>query len=114
MAKINKALSLRQPFAEQIIRGKKKNEYRSKVTHFRGRLYIYAALGRFPPEDWKGTGIEPYTLPTGVLIGTVEIVDCKPDPDGGYIWKLANPKRLRTPLVPDRHPQPMFFQPFDD
>jgi predicted transcriptional regulator len=42
----NRALSVRQPFAEQIMLGTKKIEYRSMKTNIRGRVYIYASLSR--------------------------------------------------------------------
>ena len=35
------ALSIRQPHVEQILRGKKKIEYRSMPTNKRERVYIY-------------------------------------------------------------------------
>jgi len=34
----NRALSLRQPYAEQVLRGEKKIEYRSILTRIRGRV----------------------------------------------------------------------------
>ncbi|MBK8128074.1 MAG: ASCH domain-containing protein [bacterium] len=37
------ALSVRQPYAEQIMRGEKQFEYRNQITHKRGRVYIYAS-----------------------------------------------------------------------
>ena len=44
------ALSIRQPFAEEILRGIKKIEYRSRSTKIiRERFYIYASLKR--PEE---------------------------------------------------------------
>ncbi len=43
MPKINRALSIRQPYAEWIMTGEKPIEYRSRRTHIRGRVYIYAA-----------------------------------------------------------------------
>ncbi len=54
-----KALSIRQPYAELILRGEKTIEYRSRRTRIIGeRFYIYAAKGtgkndkvtRWPPE----------------------------------------------------------------
>jgi hypothetical protein len=44
MAKVAKrrALSIRQPFAELIMRGKKDIEYRSRQTHIRERVFVYA------------------------------------------------------------------------
>jgi hypothetical protein len=46
------ALSLRQPHAEQVLRGKKKIEYRSMPTSKRERVYIYAA--NTPADQWRG------------------------------------------------------------
>jgi hypothetical protein len=43
-----RALSIRQPHAEAIMRGTKKIEYRSGPTKIRGDIYIYASLGRYP------------------------------------------------------------------
>jgi hypothetical protein len=37
------ALSIRQPFVEQILLGKKTEEYRSARTHIRGRVYCMQA-----------------------------------------------------------------------
>ena len=39
-----RAISIRQPFAELVLRGDKIIEYRSKVTHVRGRVYVYASF----------------------------------------------------------------------
>jgi hypothetical protein len=50
-------------------------------------------------------------LPKGVIVGSVEIVDCKPHPTEGYAYKLANPKRLRTHLKPLNQPSPIFWRP---
>ena len=38
-----RALSVCQPFAEQILSGEKRIEYRSLPTNIRGRVYIYAS-----------------------------------------------------------------------
>ena len=40
-----RALSIKQPWAELILRGKKTIEVRSRRTHVRGRVQIYASLG---------------------------------------------------------------------
>jgi len=105
------ALSLQQPNAEQILRGVKKIEYRSRPTTKRERVYIYASLKPAPPDTWKKIGLIPGDLPTGVLVGTVEIVGCS-FKDGAYNWTLANPIRLKTKRKPKNHPQPAWFFPF--
>jgi hypothetical protein len=37
--RLERALSIRQPYVELILRGKKREEYRSRQTHVRGRVY---------------------------------------------------------------------------
>lgn len=46
-----RALSIRQPHAEAIMRGVKQVEFQSRATKIRGRLYIYASLGRYSVDD---------------------------------------------------------------
>ncbi len=108
----NRALSVRQPFAEQIMRGTKKIEYRSIPTNIRGRVYIYASLK--PRTDaYEKMKVESGTFPAGVIIGTVEIVDCL-EKNGEYHWILANPQRLKKLIPPDGQPQPVWFKPFKE
>ena len=106
------ALSVRQPYAELIMRGEKKIEYRTQITHKRGQIYIYASKTLGYPEDFENLKLQPGDLPTGVLIGTVEITDCTGRP-GDYEWHLANPERLHELIKPERHPQPSWFKPFN-
>jgi ASCH domain len=42
---LKRALSIRQPFVEMILIGKKTAEFRSKKTHKRERVYLYASAG---------------------------------------------------------------------
>ncbi len=51
-------------------------------------------------------------LPTGVILGSVEIVDCRWDEaENLYAYVLKNPKRLRTPRRPKGVPMPSFWRP---
>jgi predicted transcriptional regulator len=105
-----RALSIRQPYAELILRRIKKIEYRTRPTSIIGeRFYIYASLGPGDPRDFARIGLGPGSLPTGVIVGTVEIERCTGRPDN-YRWHL--PKRLRRNLRPRNHPQPAWFNPF--
>ena len=108
---ITRALSIRQPFAEQILCGKKKYEYRSIPTNIRERVYVYASKRPGPEPRWKESGYEPGSLPTGALVGSVEIVGCKRN-SGGYAWKLTRPKRAKQLRKPKNQPQPVWFRPF--
>ena len=106
-----RTLSVRQPFAEQIMAGDKRIEYRSLRTHIRGRVYIYACKAPGDADSYEEAGFEVEDLPRGVLVGTVELVDCTGE-DGEFEWHLAEPRRLRPPLAVVGMPQPVFFWPF--
>ena len=105
-----RALSIRQPYAEQILRGTKGFEYRSRLTAIRERVYIYASLKSGLAKEFERMRIRPGDLATGVLVGTVEITDCSGAP--GNKWHLVRPQRLQRPLRPTKHPQPAWFNPF--
>jgi len=110
---IQRAISIRQPFVELILRGVKQEEYRSKPTHIRERVYLYASLQPFESdEEWKKVGCAPGELAVGLILGSVEIVDCRPDPIGdGYAYVLCNPVRFARALKPLNQPQPVFWRP---
>lgn len=108
-----KALSIRQPWAELIMRGVKVTECRSRPTKIRGRIYIYAAMGRADPNDEADVEadrrIDVDSLPRGVIVGTVELCDCD-----GYEWQFRRPERAKRLRKPDNHPMPVWFTPFND
>lgn len=112
MARIELAISIRQPFVEQILLGIKRHEYRNTLTHIRGRVYLYAA--KTPVEsaaEWRKVRSKPGELPTGVIVGSVVISGCEPWKSGGFRYKLEAPKRLRKHLKPNSQPTPKFFKP---
>ena len=110
---VHRALSIRQPYAEQIMRGTKRVEYRSQPTKIRERVYIYASLTPGWEEEFEWMKAKPGDFPTGVVIGTVEVVDCTGVP-GDYEWHLARPVRLAEPIRPTGRPQPAWFYPFGE
>jgi ASCH domain len=115
---VTRALSIRQPHAEAILRGVKRIEYRNRLTHIRGRIFIYAALGRYTAED-EAAMIAGYRikncvcdeLPRGVLVGTVELCDCTGQGED-FHWHVRNPERAKRPRKPTTRPQPAWFFPF--
>ena len=111
--RITRAISIRQPYVEQILRGIKTREYRSIPTLIRERVYLYASL---TPGDWSEydlLGFSPDDLPRGLLVGSVDILGCEPEPrTGGYAYLLANPRRLSKLVKPAKKPQPIWFRPF--
>jgi len=107
------AISIRQPYTEMILRGTKTAEYRSTRTTRRGRVLIYAARRPGMRSYWDAIGLEPGDLPTGLLVGTVDVMTCVPNEQWGFAYELSNPRRLAEPLAPQRHPQPRWFRPFD-
>jgi hypothetical protein len=62
-----------------ILRGVKIIEYRSRKTNLRERVYLYASLTPGNEEAFEKIGARPGELPTGAIIGSVEIVDCSGD-----------------------------------
>jgi hypothetical protein len=105
---LKRALSIRQPLSELILRGDKTLEFRSRLTRIRERVYLYAGkklalVHDFPEEEAQG-------LPRGVIVGSVEIIDCHEDAEG-FAWELAGPVRYFRPLVPHGVPQPGFWYP---
>lgn len=120
-----RALSIRQPYVEEIFRGLKTSEIRGHRTTIIGeRFYIYAATkpgegrgiaGRFarlgaltPNPSPKGRGAQ---LPTGLILGTARISHVTRRGDR-YYWHLYDVKRLKRPRKPRNKPQPVWFYPF--
>jgi hypothetical protein len=106
-----RALSIRQPYAEQVLLGTKKIEYRKVPTNIRGRVYIYASQTPGRLREFQKLGVQPRELQIGVVVGTVEVVNCTGTP-GAYKWHLKNPHRLAKALKPKNQPQPVWFYPF--
>jgi hypothetical protein len=111
------ALAIRQPWAELIMRGRKRIEYRSQQSHVRGRVFIYACLGRYARHvetEWAVEfKLDIDALPRGVIMGSVELFDCRPAPDGdGFQWWMRRPIRATELRRPDNQPQPVWFHPF--
>lgn len=124
------ALGVRQPWAELILRGVKSIEVRVVPTNVRGRIYVYASRkageGQVVERAAGEHGLDVAALPRGVLVGTVELVDCRlctaadaaascvPTDalHGRYGWQLARPRRLTAPLAPRFLPYGIWFYPF--
>jgi hypothetical protein len=89
-----------QPYAYLILRGDKDVENRRQRTHHRGPLAIHASR-TIDYEACREHGLDPDKLPTGKVLGTVEVFDCVKNSKskwaqrGKYHWLLRKPKRLR-------------------
>jgi len=108
-----RAISIRQPWAEKILQGDKKCEYRQTACRILNeRVYIYASpkVEKKEREEFKRLGLKPGDLPTKVLVGTIEFESCTGSPKN-YRWKIKNPKRLAIYKRPAGKPQPIWFYP---
>lgn len=103
-----KVLSIKQPFAELILQGKKKIELRKWNTNFRGEFLIHAS--KIPDEKaMKKFGFDK--LPLGVIVGKANLIGVKKYKDeekhnkdkyihlassywGNYGFILENPERI--------------------
>lgn len=109
-----KTLAVRQPWITYQAEGIKTIEVRSWRTHYRGPLLL-AASGR--PLQLENDAGQVETLPTQVLVCTVDLVDCRPltpadfaaaclhdwkpgDEAGMWAWVLDNPQHVQP--VPHR------------
>ena len=127
-----KALSIRQPWAELIISGRKTVELRSWPVNYRGPLAIHAAQ-TVDREACAAHGLDPEAVATGAVIGIVELTAVEPLEAETYAalrgahlghevfkpplfgWQLQNPQRWPVPVlargkmalfeVPDPKPQ---------
>lgn len=68
-----KALSILQPWAEEIRLGKKQIEYRSWKTNYRGEVLICASKNNV---QIRGTDDEDKSLPLGMAVAIATIVGC--------------------------------------
>lgn len=134
-----RALSIRQPYAELILRGLKTIEYRSRPTKVVGVPFlIYASKKpvklRTPalPKAWSDELEVPSVadappravvelvqrmrldapLPTGVIVGTATIARVTLGDDGLWCWHLADVTRAKELRAPVGHPQPVWFNAF--
>jgi hypothetical protein len=89
---LNKALSIKQPWAQLIALGVKDIENRTWKTNLRGRIFIHAPakyiempknrgiMSLFTPEQWEVADQHLRNkfrnLPISAIIGEVDIVDC--------------------------------------
>jgi len=104
-----KALSLKQPYAELVVSGKKKIELRKWNTKFRGEFLIHSSKNP-DLKAMKQFGFD--SLPLGFIIGKAKLVEVKhynskeehsKDKNlhlassdwGDYGFVLENPKRIK-------------------
>ena len=110
-----KALSIRQPWAELILQGRKTIELRTWQTHYRGRIAIHASQ-TVREEACVAYGLDPARVIRGALVGTVELVDIlaldeaawevlrdqhlllRDFPGPMFGWRLKNPQHLPQPI----------------
>jgi hypothetical protein len=71
-----KCLSLRQPYAELLVSGKKTIELRKWNTNFRGKFLIHASKN-VNKERCKFLGIDHTKLYIGMIIGRAILYDVK-------------------------------------
>ncbi|MGQ9851429.1 MAG: ASCH domain-containing protein [Aggregatilineaceae bacterium] len=110
-----KTLSIRQPWAELILQGRKTIELRTWQTHYRGPILIHAG-GNIERDACAVYGLDPETLVRGALVGIVEVLDMVTFDHASYAalrdehldlgdwpgdvfgWRLTNPQRLPEPI----------------
>ena len=70
-------LSIRQPWVELILQGRKTIEVRAWSTKHRGELWLHAGVAVDKAAALEH-GVDTSELPRGALVGVCEVVDCFP------------------------------------
>ncbi len=115
-----RALTVTQPWAEEVAQGHKQWETRSWTTNYRGLVAIHAAKGYpreaqdFAAEEYV-IGRIPGRLAFGAIIAIARVVDVQPTEEiapqlsglerylgdytpGRYAWALTEVRRLPEPI----------------
>jgi ASCH domain len=71
-----KCLSLKQPYAELLVSGKKTIELRAWNTHFRGKFLVHASKN-VDKQRSESLGIDHVMLTCGAIIGAAVLYDVK-------------------------------------
>ena len=112
-----KALTIKQPWAQLIIEGYKKYEFRSWKTKYRGKILIHAGMSL---EKDMALRFKDYNLSytMGAIIGEATLEDCilvdekfneelkrinpivygRSNHVETYAWKLSNIKKYEKPI----------------
>lgn len=124
------ALGIQQPWIELILRGIKTLEIRSQPTQIRGPIYLYASrrFSTLPAAALAAAAadIDLEQLPLGLLVGSVNIVDCRPATPrdaaascvprellaNHFAWVLDQPVRFDQPAPVRFLPYGVWFYPF--
>jgi len=124
------ALGIKQPWAELILQGVKTLEIRSQATRVRGPIYLYTsqklATEPFATDAVSRYQLAPDDMTKGMIVGSVNIVDCRPTtPDDAqdaclppellvdrYAWVLDLPERLLLPQPVRFLPYGVWFYPY--
>lgn len=95
-----KMLTIRQPWAELIVRGIKTIENRGRDTKYRGPVLIHAAKKvDYEYDLLSKVKVVPSDPAVGGVIGICQLVDVVQESDdrffnGPFGWVLRKPKRL--------------------
>jgi ASCH domain len=73
---LKKCLSLKQPYADLLVAGKKTIELRTWNTKFRGEFLVHASR-KIDREACERNKIDPESLITGAIIGKAYLNDVK-------------------------------------
>lgn len=96
-----KCLSLRQPYAELLVSGKKTIELRRWNTNFRGKFLIHASKN-VNKERCKFLGIDHTKLYIGMIIGRAILYDVKKYDNKTHLMRDKN-SHYTDPNIFDSH-----------
>ncbi len=92
-------LSIRQPWVELILSGRKSIEVRSWPTQHRGVLWLHAGK-RVETVLCSQFGLDAYSLPVGAFVGRCQLIDCFEF--DARSWKALHGQHLNSGELPAR------------
>lgn len=100
-----KVLTIKQPWAELIMTGRKDVENRTWRTEYRGVLWIHSAKEPDLAAWLEHRGeLGPGADSSGLIVGSVVLIDCVKGFDSEWAmpdhwhWVIRGARRLRTPV----------------
>lgn len=92
------AISVRHPWIDLILDGRKTVELRGRATRYRGELHLHASRTYGPAEREAAARLgvpAPTPDKLGVVLGKVRLVDCRKVTEADWSAALAEPRQTR-------------------
>lgn len=92
-----RAMTCHAPFAYALALGEKTQEYRSRVTQYRGWIFFHCGISKQSDDAFQYLEISPEDAQRGCIIGAGYLNDCL-RLDNYFAYEFINPVLFEKPL----------------